>query len=221
MPTLYDITPFTLLDFPNTPAAIFWFAGCNFRCLYCYNPHIVFAHAKITQQEALGFLKKRQGLLEGVVLSGGEATLYPHLEAFATKIKELGFAIKLDTNASRPEVIRRLLEASLLDYVALDYKAPQNRIADLCGVQTQERLFWDTFALLKQSGVDFEVRTTYHSSLISKEELFAMRDKLQSAGYTKSFYIQLVRPQTPTIGDIKEDSMVDFRWIEEFGVVRI
>ncbi|HEX5710906.1 MAG TPA: radical SAM protein, partial [Sulfuricurvum sp.] len=105
MKALYDITPFTLLDFPDTPAAIFWFAGCNLRCVYCYNPDIVFGVARIKEEEALSFLRRRQGLLEGVVLSGGECTTYPHLLVFCRCIKSLGYTIKLDTNGMRPDVI--------------------------------------------------------------------------------------------------------------------
>ncbi|MGD9654174.1 MAG: anaerobic ribonucleoside-triphosphate reductase activating protein [Sulfuricurvum sp.] len=212
MNALYDITPCTLLDFPGVPAAIFWFAGCNLRCSYCYNPEIVFSHAKISQQEAMMFLQKRKKLLEGVVLSGGEATRYPHIEEFAAKIKNLGFKVKLDTNATRPKELQKLLDGSLLDYVALDYK-------ELGG--PNEDLFWESYRILAQSGINFEVRTTYHSHLIPKEALLGMYEKLTKAGYTKEYYVQLVRSNLPTIGDIQEDSMQHFGWIESFATLRV
>ncbi|MDD2566622.1 MAG: anaerobic ribonucleoside-triphosphate reductase activating protein [Thiovulaceae bacterium] len=211
MNALYDITPCTLLDFRGVPAAIFWFAGCNLRCSYCYNPEIVFSHAKISQQEALAFLEKRKGLLEGVVLSGGEATLYSHIEAFAAKIKKTGFKIKLDTNATRPRVLQKLLDASLLEYVALDYKGLED---------SDEELFWESYRLLARSGIDFEVRTTYHSRLIPKEKLLGMYEKLSKAGYKKEYYVQPVRSNVATIGDIEEETMRSFAWIESFATLR-
>ncbi|MDR0762368.1 MAG: radical SAM protein, partial [Campylobacteraceae bacterium] len=95
---IFDITPFTMLDYPEHLSCIVWFAGCNMRCSYCYNPHIVLGEGNIGIDELLNFLRTRAGRLEGVVLSGGECTLYPELPKLCREIKELGFKIKLDTN---------------------------------------------------------------------------------------------------------------------------
>lgn len=198
---LYDLTPFTLLDFPDLPAAIFWFAGCNLRCSYCYNPDIVHGIASIDEATALAFLSKRRGLLEGVVLSGGEATLYPRLIEFCHSIKSLRFKIKLDTNAMRPDVIEKLIRENLLDYVALDYKAPSSHMAQICGSGSEHR-FWESFDLLQHSTIPFEVRTTFHPDLLDESDLIAMSEALDKNGYSSPFYVQMVQSDTQTLGSI-------------------
>lgn len=196
---LYDITRFTLLDYPDIPATIFWFAGCNLRCTYCYNPDIVFGQGKLSEEEALAFLSSRRGLLEGVVLSGGECTLYPNLIPFCRSIKALGFKIKLDTNAMRPDVIRALIRENLIDYAALDYKAPASKMTDICGGGSEKR-FWESFDILRQSSLAYEVRTTWHSDLLEAKELIEMAQKLKASGYDAPYYVQPFRNGVETIG---------------------
>lgn len=220
MKALYDLTPFTLLDFPDLPAAIFWFAGCNLRCTYCYNPDIVFGEARIDEEEALSFLHKRRGLLEGVVLSGGEATLYPNLIPFCRTVRSLGYKIKLDTNAMRSDVIEQLIRERLIDYVALDYKAPETKMVDICGGGSETR-FWKSFDLLKGSGIPFEVRTTFHPDLLEEEDLSIMLDALRERGYDAPYYLQPFRGGVDTIGKIKSYPTYDLEMLRRYGVVRI
>lgn len=189
MKPLYDITPFTLLDYPDLPAAIFWFAGCNLRCSYCYNPEIVLGRGKISEDDALAFLATRIGLLEGVVLSGGECTLYPRLLPFCRAIKELGFKLKIDTNAMRPDVLKALADEHLIDTVALDYKTTQEHWDELCA-GGDEALFWASYDHLQKSGIAFEVRTTVHTGLIDEATLIQMARKLESAGYKGVYALQ-------------------------------
>ncbi len=204
MNALYDITPFTLLDYPGLPAAIFWFAGCNLRCGYCYNSDIVFGEGRISVHEALFFLQRRQGLLEGVVLSGGECTLHPKLVTFVRTIKALGYCVKIDTNAMRPDVLRALLKEDLIDYCALDFKAPQSQMQQVCG-GGKEALFWESFELLQSSMIDFEVRTTFHGALMRHETLEAMAYALHVKGYHKPFFVQRFINGVPTLNDLPED----------------
>ncbi len=220
MRALYDITPFTLLDFPDTPAAIFWFAGCNLRCAYCYNPDIVLGEAKITHAQALNFLTKRRGLLEGVVLSGGECTLYAQLIPLCHSIKALGYKIKLDTNAMRPDVIHALLAESLVDYVALDYKAPASEMVRICGGGSEDR-FWESFHLLQHSNIPFEVRTTFHPDLLHENTLIAMGRALKAEGYTHPFYVQLFREGVPTLANLSVSARgVDYLCLKEYVTLR-
>lgn len=219
MKALYDLTPFTLLDFPDTPAAILWFAGCNLRCLYCYNPDIVFGEAQIEEEEVLGFLRKRSGLLEGVVLSGGEATLYPNLIDFCHAIRNLNYKIKLDTNGMRPDILERLLQGKLVDYVALDYKAPDSKMGEICGGGSEKR-FWESFDLLQQSTVLFEVRTTFHGDLIDESDIASMSDKLVKRGYDKPYYLQPFREQSETIGKLGMSQRLDRHRLEQYGKIR-
>lgn len=220
MKALYDLTPFTLLDFPDIPAAIFWFAGCNLRCTYCYNPDIVLGSAHIDEETALSFLSKRRGLLEGVVLSGGEATLYPNLIPFCRSIKALGYKIKLDSNAMRPDIIEKLLQDHLLDYVALDYKAPSSEMLHICG-GGNERRFWESFHLLQKYGIEFEVRTTFHPDLLNESQILTMANTLLQEGYNRPFYVQLFQSGVPTLGDLpSSERIVDFALLERYVTLR-
>lgn len=220
MKALFDLTPFTLLDFPDTPAAIFWFAGCNLRCVYCYNPDIVFGEAHIDETEALDFLKKRKGLLEGVVLSGGECTLYPNLIPFCVTIKASGYKIKLDTNGMRPDVIASLIESELIDYVALDYKATEDKMSEICGGGSEKR-FWESFELLKNSGIEYEVRTTLHPDLLSDEEIVTMAKALKEKGYERAFYAQIFQEGNGTLGQLSTPSRrIDFTLVSGYVTFR-
>ena len=102
-PTVYSLTPFTQLDYPDEMACIVWLAGCNMRCPYCYNPEIIFGNNNKPWSEIKSFLEKRQGLLDAVVFSGGECTLHPDLELFCADAKALGYKVKIDSNGSSPK----------------------------------------------------------------------------------------------------------------------
>ena len=131
----------TLLDYPEHLAATIFTGGCNFRCPFCHNGGLVLdpdSQPAIPEEEVLKFLQKRRGILQGVCITGGEPTLQPDLENFICKIKELGYLVKLDTNGSRPEVLKALMEQGLLDYVAMDIKASEENYARVAGVRASE-----------------------------------------------------------------------------------
>ncbi len=200
MPTpIYNITPFTLLDYPGRTACILWFAGCNMRCVYCYNPDIVLGKGRLSIGEATAFLRSRRGLLQGVVLSGGECTLHPAIFPLLEAAKEYGFDVKIDTNGSRPSVLEALLARQLVDYVALDFKALEHRFHTV----TQSGLFSafaESLSLLNRSDVSFEVRTTVHSDLIGLADLQEMVKFLQHADYRGKYYIQHYVNGVPVLG---------------------
>ena len=200
---IYSITKFTTLDFPNHLASIFWFAKCNMACPYCYNRHIVREAGTISEEEALTFLKTRQGRIEGVVLSGGECTLYPHLEPFCEAIKALGYKIKIDTNGSNPNRLHALMSKGLIDYVALDYKAPKSSFTSLTHYRHFEHLE-ESLALLLQSSIPFEVRTTLHSDLLTPDDINAIIQNLHDIGYKGVYYLQNYLHVEPTLGATKE-----------------
>ncbi|BAF70874.1 anaerobic ribonucleoside-triphosphate reductase activating protein [Nitratiruptor sp. SB155-2] len=202
---IYDITPFTLLDFPDTPAAIFWLAGCNMYCPYCHNAEIVHGKNRYPFQKALEFLQKRRGLLEGVVISGGEPTLHPELQTICSSIKELGFLIKLDTNGSRPEVVQRLLDADLLDFVALDLKAPPYKQTLFASFNLYDRVL-QTLRFLLRSSTPFEVRTTVHTDLLEEGDIQYLAALLEKEGYKGPYYIQNFRNAPKTLQPIPEQN---------------
>ncbi len=186
---IYDITKFSHLDFPDYLSCIVWFSGCNMRCDYCYNKDIVFAkNGNYSFNDVLDFLKTRIGLLNGVVLSGGEATTH-NLKEFCIKIKELGFLIKLDTNGVNFNSIKQLLDLNLLDFIALDYKAPKDKFLKITHSNNYEE-FSKTLNFLIKSDVTFEVRTTLHYDLLDENDINIIIDDLIQRGYRNSYYLQ-------------------------------
>jgi pyruvate formate lyase activating enzyme len=195
---LYSITPFTLLDYPHQSACILWFAGCNMRCQYCYNPEIVLGKGKLTFQHAIDFLNTRKNLLDAVVFSGGECLLHKNCIEFIATVKKMGFLVKIDTNGSKPKVLQTLLEQQTIDYVALDFKAMPHTFETI----TQSDLFApfeQSLELLLKHSVPFEVRTTIHTDLISTSDLQKMIHYLERKGYHGQYYIQHFVNEAPTI----------------------
>lgn len=200
---IYNISPFTLLDYPEKTACIFWFAGCNMRCLYCYNPEIVYGKGSLTYEQALTFLKSRIGLLDAVVLSGGECSLHQHLPKFITEIKRLGFLVKMDTNGSKPGLLRYLSQKGLLDYVALDFKAPKHKFKRLTTSDLYLH-FRESLRVLVNSGIRFEVRTTIHSELLNQNDVDEMLEVLDMEGYHGTYYLQHFRNGSDTLIELPE-----------------
>jgi len=199
---IYDLTTFTHLDYTNHLACIVWFSGCNMRCGYCYNKDIVFAKdGKYSYNDILDFLKTRVNLLEAVVLSGGEATSH-NLVEFCKEIKKLGFKIKLDTNGTNFKQIKELLDLTLLDFIALDYKAPKTKFTPITHSNKFDE-FSKTMDLLLESSIEFEVRTTLHTDLLSENDINEIILDLAKRGYKTPYYIQEFRDTGSNIGNLK------------------
>ena len=189
---------FTLVDFPGKMACVVFVGDCNFRCGYCHNPCLVFdpeSQPLISEDEFLAFLAKRQGKLDGVVVSGGEPILRKALLSFIRKIKDMGFLVKLDTNGSIPEQVIKIHEEVGLDALGVDYKAPldkYNKISQ-CPVPElgEKTLKVIRFAVDKEIFID--VRTTVHKALLSKNDLAKMREELSSTGL-KTWTLQQFNP---------------------------
>lgn len=187
---IYDLTPFTLIDYPNKIAAIVWFGGCNMRCLYCYNPQIVYSsESRINKEEIIHFLKERKGLLDGVVYCGGEPTNYREIIELSVDIKSLGFLIKLDTNGTNPDILKNLIDIKLIDYVALDIKAPYYKYEKITGYKNFYNIE-KSLDILINSNIDYEIRTTVHADLISEEDINQIIDLLERKGFRKTYYLQ-------------------------------
>ena len=198
---IYNITPFTLLDYPNKSACILWYCGCNMRCLYCYNPEIVLGKGTLPFSEVISFLKKRIGLLDAVVFSGGECLIHKNIIEQIREVKALGFLIKIDTNGSNSLVLQQLIAENLIDYVALDFKTVRSKFQEI----TNSNLFIEfekSFETLLKNNVKFEIRTTYHSDLISNDDLNEMSNYLESKKYLGNYYIQSFKNNVETIGKL-------------------
>ena len=193
---------FSSLDFPGRLCAILWFSGCNMRCPYCYNKDVVFGEKRIEEEEIIEFLKKRIGLLDGVSFTGGEATLYKNLIPFARKIKDLGFEIKLDTNGINYNVIKQLVDENLVDYIALDFKAPKYKFESITKNKNYDK-FEKTLDFLIDSNIEFEVRTTIHTDLLDEEDINEIIKTLYKKGYKNTYYLQnYFETDKETIGNI-------------------
>lgn len=177
---------FTLIDFPGRPAAVVFTQGCNFRCRYCHNPELVYPHMfsePVAMEEIYSFLKRRQGTLEGVVVSGGEPTLHEDLPSFMADLKAMGYATKLDTNGTRPDMLKSLLDAKLLDYIAMDIKAPLEKYSLITGVDFNPEVLKQSMDLIRQSGVDYEFRTTYDKEVLTDEDISTITQRLDGKNY--------------------------------------
>ena len=199
---IYSIQKFSSLDFPGRLCCILWFSGCNMRCPYCYNKDVVFGEKRIEEDEVIDFLKTRICLLDGVSFTGGEATLYKNLIPFSEKIKNLGFEIKLDTNGINFEVIKDLVNKKLVDYIALDFKAPKNKFYQITKNKHYEK-FEKTLDFLINSNIEFEVRTTVHTDLLDENDINEMITTLYKKSYKGIYYLQnYFETDKETIGNI-------------------
>lgn len=181
----------TLLDFPEKLACTVFLGGCNFRCPFCHNASLVRPEGEgedISEEEFFSFLESRRGRLEGVCLSGGEPTLHRELPEFLKKIKALGFAVKLDTNGYRPEVLRELLSEGLVDYVAMDIKSSPESYGRCVGIEDLDlKPIYESAAQLMEGKVDFEFRTTVVKELHTKEDIVSIGRWLAGE---ESFFLQ-------------------------------
>lgn len=191
---------FSLLDYPGQLAAIVFTQGCNFRCPYCHNPELVEPERytdTIPEEAVLAFLKGRRGKLGAVVITGGEPTLHADLPRFIRCIKELGFLVKLDSNGSHPEVIERLVAEDLVDYWAMDIKAPWHLYSLLTQCDVPAASFQKSMALIRKSDKEYEFRTTFFDSLLTWEDIQGIQEMLKSGD---RFYLQQCRYEKTLAG---------------------
>jgi pyruvate formate lyase activating enzyme len=185
----------SLIDYPGKIATVLFTSGCNFRCPYCQNSELVLhpeSLPEVDPVEIFQLLKRRRGLIDGMVITGGEPTLQNGLDDFLRKAKELGLAIKLDTNGYRPQVLRKLLGQGLLDYVAVDIKASPAKYPLAAGVPVDVRRIEESVKLILSSGIDHEFRTTVVPGIVAPEDVEEIAKLIAGAG---KYILQQFRPQ--------------------------
>ena len=187
----------TLIDYPGHLATTVFLAGCNFRCPWCYSAELVLPEKiknqpKISQKDFFKFLEERKGLIEGVVLCGGEPTTLKELPILIKKIKKMGFLVKLDTNGSNPEILKNLIKNKLLDYVAMDIKGPKAKYCEFTGVKPNVSKIQESIDILKKGEVDYEFRSTIIPTLHKKEDVLEM---VKWIGGAKKYYLQNFKPE--------------------------
>ncbi len=177
---LKGLQKLTLLDFPGKMACTVFTGGCNFRCPFCHNASLVLSDrvresATLPEDEFFAFLGKRRGILEGVCITGGEPTLSPDLIPFLEKIKEFGFLVKLDTNGYRPDILRNVISAGVIDYLAMDIKNSKEKYGLTVGISDFDiSPIEESCNILMSSGIDFEFRTTLTRELHTADDIIAI-----------------------------------------------
>lgn len=214
------IQKFSVLDYPEKTSCIVFTPGCNFRCGYCHNAEFVLPE-KIAQLRKhfipesafFHFLEQRKGLLDGVVVTGGEPTLMHDISSFISRIKSMDFLVKLDTNGSNPDILHGLISAGLLDYVAMDVKTSLEKYPELVGKTIRPELVGKSIAILKQANIDYEFRSTLIAEVHSDAVLHDMGILLNGS---EKLFLQQFRPaQTldPSFGTYHSFSLDDLTQI--------
>ena len=167
---------FSMIDFPGYISAIVFTQGCNIRCKYCHNPELlpVQADTNYSEEEILFYLEKRKKCLEGLVITGGEPTLQPDLKDFIIKVRSFGYKIKLDTNGTNPEVVKQLIQENLVDFIAMDIKAPFDKYALVCGPVNTDKVK-ETMSLIINSNIPYQFRTTYYKEVLNDADIESIK----------------------------------------------
>ena len=187
---LGGLQKFSLADYPGKTCAILFTRGCNMRCPYCHNPELVWPERyapALDLDEVLAFLEMRRGLLDAVTVTGGEPCLHADLPELLTRLKAMGFAVKLDSNGSFPDVLRTVIAGKLVDYVAMDIKAPLEKYAQVSGAELPLESIKESIALLLEGSVDYEFRTTVDRDLLDVEDLLEIGEAIRGA---RRYYLQ-------------------------------
>lgn len=181
------MNPLSLIDYPEKVSCIIWTPNCNFRCPFCHNRNVVLDKREklqyIAEEDFYTFLEERKGLLDGIVVTGGEPTLQKDLPEFLKGVKDRGFLVKLDTNGSHPKIVENLLDQDLVDYIAMDVKAPFEKYEEVAGVSVDIETIKKSITLIKQRPVSYEFRTTVVPDLLSVEDIRKISKQIGDANY--------------------------------------
>jgi len=186
----------TLIDYPGKLATTVFTVGCSFHCPFCHNPELVLGSkysvstAKNTEKEFLEFLKKRKGKLDGVCITGGEPTIQPDIIDFIRKIKKMGFLVKLDTNGTRPDVLRKIIGEKLVDFIAMDIKNQPRRYKATTGTKFDIERIKLSVELIMNSRLPYEFRTTVVPGIHTEGDFLAIAKWIRGA---QSYYLQEYR----------------------------
>lgn len=183
----------SLIDYPEKISAVIFTQGCNFRCPYCHNPELISSRSETVPKvpDLLEFLKTRKGKLDGVVITGGEPTIHKDLPDFIKQIKDMGYCVKLDTNGTNPQMLENLIENNLIDYVAMDIKAPIEKYERVVCSKVNTDNILKSIQILKKSEIDYEFRTTVVKSQLLPEDFEKIGEMISGA---KKYYLQKFLP---------------------------
>jgi len=180
---------FTLIDYPGKLACTIFTFGCNFRCPYCQNPELIIDDGQKPISEAwiLNFLYQRRGFLDGVCITGGEPSIQPDLLEFLHEVKRIGYSIKIDTNGSNPDLLKKAIKEGVIDYIAMDIKAPLEKYSEVVRVNVEKEKIKESIRIIKSLAPNYEFRTTVVPGLLNKEDFRKIGMWLKGV---KKFYLQ-------------------------------
>ena len=192
----------SFVDYPKIISSVVFTPGCNMRCSYCHNKHILSSNTELIDElTVLDYLNKRKGFIKGVVISGGEPTLQADLENFIKNIKSMGYKIKLDTNGTNPKVLKGLCEKGYIDYIAMDLKAPLEKYSEICCVDIDENLIKESVEYIRNCKIDHEFRTTFYPDLTDIDILKISETLAKDSKYYLQQYRQVENGKIPYAKD--------------------
>lgn len=206
----------SLIDYPGKISAIIFTQGCNFRCPYCHNPELVdpkLFEPPMPHEEIFGFLDRRRGKLDAVVVTGGEPTLQPNLIPFLRRVKEMGYLVKIDTNGALPEVLENLIAHRIADYIAMDIKAPLEKYAQVTRTEVDTDRIRRSIDLVMASGIPSEFRTTIVTPLLDREDIRKIGGLIRG---TRRFVLQKFVASKKLSEDSQKASTYPDSELEEF-----
>ena len=188
----------SFVDYPKNIACVVFTAGCNMNCWYCHNHDLISeTKGEIDEEYVFSLLEERKKFLDGVVITGGEPTLQPDLTEFIKKVKSIGLKVKLDTNGTNLSVVKNLVNAGLLDYIAMDVKAPLSKYSVITSVPNIQEIK-DSIEYIKNCGVDYEFRTTFAPNLTSDD----IKQLVKDIGFVKNYALQQYRKPEHIVKEI-------------------
>ncbi|AOT70973.1 anaerobic ribonucleoside-triphosphate reductase activating protein [Geosporobacter ferrireducens] len=203
----------SLVDYPDKICTVYFVGGCNFKCPYCHNgPLVKMQGNPIKEEEVFQFLRKRKKYIDGVCISGGEPTLYEGLCDFIRKVRAQGLLVKLDTNGTNPQMLEQLLQEKLLDYIAMDIKAPLYLYADVAGVQVSIEDIRQSILLIQHAGIDYEFRTTVCKELLTKTDILEIASFIKGS---RRYTLQNFRDGETVLGGAGRFHPFDINTLEE------
>ena len=182
----------SLIDYPGKICAIVFTIGCNFRCPFCHNPELVDETSpELSEADIFAFLEKRRGILDAVTITGGEPTLHTDLLTFIKRIKDMGFLVKLDSNGTNPDIIEKVEQEKLVDYLAMDIKSPLESYSATVARPSDIENIKRSIKLLMEGPIPYEFRTTVVKSLLSRDDVAGIGDAIRGA---HTYYLQKFVP---------------------------
>lgn len=197
----------TLIDYPGKVATTVFTVGCSFRCPFCHNPELVLSRNlqpvthNLIEKEFFDFLKKRKGKLEGVCITGGEPTIQPDLVDFIKKIKKLGYLVKLDSNGSRPDVLRQIINSKIIDFIAMDIKDSPKKYKKTSGERADFERIKISVEMIMNSKIPYEFRTTVVPGIHSEKDFNEIASWIKGA---KSYYLQVYQEKKILDPELRE-----------------